>query len=153
MSGILKNKAKLSEARSSNPDPIDIHVGARLRMRRNLVGLSQDQLAKSLGLTFQQIQKYERGVNRMGSSRLFQISRLLAVPVSFFFEDIAPTPRQGSAEDEQASLEGSSSPETSDYAVLQKRETLELVRAYYRIQDPKQRRKVYELIRSMSDEQ
>jgi transcriptional regulator with XRE-family HTH domain len=151
-----KKKTKKSQLRSENPDPIDIHVGSRLRMRRNLVGLSQEQLGKSLGLTFQQIQKYERGINRMGSSRLFQIAKTLSVPVAYFFEEIPAsfslsTP-PGFADNEQSSLEGAPEKQ-SDYDILRRRETLELIRAYYRIQDDKQRRKIYELIRSMSDEE
>ena len=148
-----KNKTEKVELRSENPDPIDIHVGARLRMRRNLVGMSQEQLGKALGLTFQQIQKYERGINRMGSSRLYHIARLLSVPVSFFFEEIPAklglAPQPGFAESEQTPLEEAPSSERSDYDIMHRRETLYLVRAYYRIQDPKKRRKIYELIRSM----
>jgi transcriptional regulator with XRE-family HTH domain len=153
-----KKKIKKPHLRSENPDPVDIHVGSRLRMRRNLVGLSQEQLGKSLGLTFQQIQKYERGINRMGSSRLFQIAKTLSVPVAYFFEEIPASfalPAQpGFADNEQAPLENAASTEKqNDYDILRRRETLELIRAYYRIQDDKQRRKVYELIRSMSDEE
>tara|TARA_R110002094_G_scaffold157588_1_gene143880 strand:+ start:155 stop:439 length:285 start_codon:yes stop_codon:yes gene_type:complete len=74
----------------SSPDPVDIHVGARVRLRRTLLGMSQEKLGKALGLTFQQVQKYERGANRIGSSRLFQLSRILDVPVSFFFDEMAP---------------------------------------------------------------
>ena len=149
---------KKKELRSENPDPIDIHVGARLRMRRNLVGLSQEQLGKSLGLTFQQIQKYERGINRMGSSRLFQVAKTLAVPIAYFFEDLPSSldmPAQvGFAEQEQAPIEGvAPGAEKGDYDILRRRETLELVRAYYRIQDSKQRRTVYDLVRSMADEE
>ncbi len=153
-----KKKMKKPQLRSENPDPIDIHVGSRLRMRRNLVGLSQEQLGKALGLTFQQIQKYERGINRMGSSRLFQIAKTLSVPVAYFFEEI-PTAsslasQPGFAEDGQAPLENApTSEKQTDYDILRRRETLELIRAYYRIHDDKQRRKVYELIRSMSDEE
>ena len=88
MIATTEKKTKKTELRSENPDPVDIHVGARLRMRRNLIGLSQEQLGKSLGLTFQQIQKYERGINRMGSSRLFQIAKTLSVPVAYFFDDM-----------------------------------------------------------------
>jgi transcriptional regulator with XRE-family HTH domain len=154
MTATITNKKKKGELRSENPDPVDIHVGSRLRIRRNLVGFSQEQLGKALGLTFQQIQKYERGVNRMGSSRLFQISRLLSVPVSYFFEEMAPVhgwAQQGSSESEQSAMEDTPAPMAEDYDVLRKRETLELVRAYYRIQDSKQRRKVYELVRSMAE--
>ncbi len=133
------------------PDPVDIHVGARLRLRRNLLGMSQEHLGKATGLTFQQIQKYERGVNRMGASRLYQISRLLEVPVSYFFDEMASdAPNNavpGFGESAQAPLEG---PEQADAELLRRRETMELIRAYYRISDPKQRRKVYELIKSMA---
>ncbi len=153
-----EKKVKKSGLRSENPDPIDIHVGARLRMRRNLIGLSQEQLGKSLGLTFQQIQKYERGINRMGSSRLFQISKTLSVPVAYFFEDmpsmLGTAAQPGFGEGEQAALDGAAAPEQkNDYDIMRRRETLELVRAYYRIQDEKQRRKLYDLIRSMADEE
>jgi transcriptional regulator with XRE-family HTH domain len=114
-------------------------------MRRTLLGLSQEKLGEALGLTFQQVQKYERGANRVGSSRLFEISRILDVPVSFFFEPETATatsfaqPGQGLAE-EQAELERDP---------LAKRETLELVRAYYRIADPRVRKRVFELTKAL----
>lgn len=141
------------EKRKSHPDPVDVHVGARLRLRRNLLGMSQEQLAKACGLTFQQIQKYERGTNRMGSSRLFQFAKLLDVSISYFFDDVrteraSTSFSTGFAEREQAPLEGAVH---SDNEMLHRRETLELIRAYYRIQDGKTRRKVYELIKSMGD--
>jgi len=151
-----KIKAKAPDLRSENPDPVDLHAGARLRMRRNLVGLSQGQLGKAVGLTFQQIQKYERGINRMGASRLYQMSKLLSVPVSYFFDDMPQLtnflPVGGLAVNEQSPTENAPASEVLEHDILQKRETMELVRAYYRIQDPKQRRKVYELIRSMSED-
>jgi transcriptional regulator with XRE-family HTH domain len=144
---------KKSATDDQGPDPIDIHVGARLRLRRNLIGFSQDQLGKALGLTFQQIQKYERGTNRMGASRLFQVARLLKVPVTYFFEDLPAavlgTVQPGFGEAKQAALEGVPG---EDEQVFQRRETLELIRAYYRIADPKHRRKVYELIKTMAVE-
>lgn len=136
----------------SKPDPVDIHVGQRMRMRRTLVGMSQEKLGDAIGLTFQQIQKYERGTNRMGASRLYQMSQVLGVPVSYFFDDL---PRDlmdkgfkgmGLAESGQHALDGTPS-EGED--PLHRRETLELVRAYYRISDPKQRRKVFELVKSL----
>src|SRR3954465_1224783 len=74
--------------RESRPSPIDVHVGSRIRLRRTLLGMSQERLGESLGLTFQQVQKYERGVNRVGASRLFDLSRVLDVPISFFFDDM-----------------------------------------------------------------
>lgn len=155
---MLDNTAKemkKTPLRSEQPDPVDIHVGARMRVRRNLIGLSQEQLGKALGLTFQQIQKYERGTNRMGSSRLFQVAQILSVPISYFFEEMPSaiaTPQQGFAEGEQEGLENAPTPANRNADILYRRETLELVRAYYAIQDAKQRRKIYELIRSMADE-
>ncbi len=135
--------------RVENPDPVDIHVGARLRLRRNLLGMSQDQLGKASGLTFQQIQKYERGINRMGASRLFQMGQILKVPVTYFFDDMSQLvgENMGLAENPQAVLEDVGGARN----LLNRRETLELIRAYYRITDPRQRRKIYELIKAMSD--
>src|SRR3569833_3753192 len=75
---------------SGKPNPVDVHVGARVRLRRTLLGMSQEKLGEAIGLTFQQVQKYERGANRIGASRLFDLSRVLDVPVSFFFDDTAP---------------------------------------------------------------
>jgi transcriptional regulator with XRE-family HTH domain len=141
--------AKKHNRRIHGPDPVDVYVGARLRLRRNLTGMSQEQLGKSSGLTFQQIQKYERGTNRMGASRLYQLARLLNVPVAYFFEDMpqAQTKQPGLSDAEQAPL--ANAPH-EDSQILQRRETLELIRAYYRITDPRQRRKVYDLIKSMA---
>lgn len=145
---VIKDKKRMT-----HPDPVDVHVGARLRLRRNLMGMSQEQLGKACGLTFQQIQKYERGTNRMGSSRLYQFAKLLDVPVSYFFDDVRMErsnvhPAVGFSEREQSPLEGQGNGDTE---MLQRRETLELIRAYYKITDPKTRRKVYELIKSMAE--
>ena len=85
----VRRRTKKQTSRKG-PNPIDIHVGARVRLRRNLFGLSQTDLGKMLGITFQQIQKYERGVNRIGASRLFNLSHVLDVPISFFFDDLSP---------------------------------------------------------------
>jgi len=137
----------------SGPDPIDIHVGARLRLRRNLIGLSQDHLGKALGLTFQQIQKYERGTNRISASRLYQVACLLKVPVAYFFEELplgAGQVQIGSSDAKQEQLEDALGIE--DAHIFQRRETLELIRAYYRIADPKHRRKIYELVKTMAAE-
>ena len=133
-----------------NPNPIDQHVGTRVRLRRTLMGLSQDKLADALGLTFQQVQKYERGANRVGASRLYDLSRVLDVPVGFFFDDMPDeiknqTPSMlMSGELEESSAEFEHDP-------LSKRETLELVRAYYRITDSTIRRRIYELAKSLGD--
>lgn len=128
---------------ASNPNPVDIHVGSRVRLRRTLLGMSQEKLGGALGLTFQQVQKYERGTNRIGSSRLFQLGRILEVPVSFFFDDMPP----------EVSLTAPAVPDASnevfDQEDLSKRETLELVRAYYRIDDPAVRKRVFELVKAV----
>src|ERR1700712_3922854 len=140
----------LGSDRESRPSPIDVHVGSRIRLRRTLLGMSQERLGESLGLTFQQVQKYERGVNRVGASRLFDLSRVLDVPISFFFDDMpdslsatfgAPPSRRSSG------LPDSNDPFGDD--TLSRRETLELVRAYYRITDPSVRKRVFDLIKSM----
>ena len=120
-------------------------------MRRNYLGMSQEHLGKASGLTFQQIQKYERGTNRMGASRLFQIARILGVSVSWFFEGLLPETQEfgpGFGESAQTPLSG---PAPDDADVMTRRETAELVRAYYRVTDSKQRRKIVELIKSMAD--
>ena len=84
----------LGAERESRPSPIDVHVGSRIRLRRTLMGMSQERLGEALGLTFQQVQKYERGVNRVGASRLFDLSRVLDVPISFFFDDMPVSVRR-----------------------------------------------------------
>lgn len=158
MNTALQEPCEKPRYRSENPDPIDVMVGGRLRMRRNLVGMSQEDLGTALGLTFQQVQKYERGINRMGSSRLFQISKILSVPVSYFFEDAAKLAEMDAQEGGVAEAVPLVAGETAlaeqhmDPNVLKSRETLNLVRAYYKINDAKRRRKLYELIRAMSGE-
>ncbi len=128
---------------TANPNPVDIHVGSRVRLRRTLLGMSQEKLGNALGLTFQQVQKYERGTNRIGSSRLFLLSRILDVPVSFFFDDMAPEiadGQRGFAEAAQANF---------DQDDLAKRETLELVRAYYKIKDAAVRKRLFDLVKAI----
>ena len=127
-----------------HPNPVDIHVGRRVRLRRTLVGMSQGNLGEAVGLTFQQIQKYERGANRIGSSRLFHLSQILDVPVSFFFDDMPPLDPDalpGLGEQKQAEFK----PDP-----LVKRETLELVRAYYKITDPGARKRLFELTKAIA---
>ncbi len=129
------------------PNPIDIHVGSRVRLRRLVIGMSQEKLGEKMGLTFQQIQKYEKGANRIGASRLHQLSQILDVPMTFFFED-API-RPG------AKLQaGFSEAKTEAFLLdfLSTREGLELNRAFVKIPDPKVRRKMIDLIRSLADE-
>jgi transcriptional regulator with XRE-family HTH domain len=126
------------------PNPTDVHVGARVRLRRTLLGMSQEKLGEALGLTFQQVQKYERGANRIGASRLHQLSRVLDVPVAYFFDEMeAPGGARGM---------GLAEAKAGDYEAdpMMKRETLELVRAYYRILDPGVRKKLFELAKALA---
>ena len=132
----------------SRPNPIDAHVGQRIRWRRSVLGLSQEQLAAALGVSFQQVQKYERGVNRIVASRLHDLAAALEVPISYFFED-APTGRTESAGWGQ----GPSQPqETLNDYILNRRETFDLMQAYARISDAGVRRHVLGLIRSLAPE-
>ena len=128
---------------ASNPNPVDVHVGGRIRLRRTLLGMSQEKLGKAIGLTFQQVQKYERGTNRVGSSRLFQLAKVLNVPVSFFFDDM-PTEVSGGT----AALGEPGKP--FEHNPFTKRETLELVRAYHRIGDRGVRKRVFELVKAIA---
>ena len=138
--------------KESRASPIDTHVGARIRLRRTLLGMSQEKLGESLGLTFQQVQKYERGVNRVGASRLFDLSRVLDVPVSFFFDGMSDqlAGSRGTGHSTHAAG-GFAEPQDAFGAdeTLNRRETLELVRAYYRINDGSIRKRVLDLIKSM----
>jgi transcriptional regulator with XRE-family HTH domain len=136
--------------REGRPSPIDVYVGARIRLRRTLLGLSQERLGDQIGLTFQQVQKYERGANRVGASRLFDLARVLDVPISYFFEDM-PDNVAGPLALTARRMHGLA--ETQDPFgddTMNRRETMELVRAYYRIQDPSVRKRVFDLIKSMA---
>ena len=129
----------------STPNPIDIYVGSRLRLRRALIGMSQEKLSNALEITFQQVQKYERGTNRISSSRLFQISRILDVSVSFFFDDMDTEiikQTEGMAEINKQVLQVDK---------LSRRETLEFVRAYYKITDPMVRKKIFEMVKAIGN--
>ncbi len=126
------------------PNPIDIHVGGRVRLRRTLLGMSQEKLGEALDLTFQQVQKYERGANRIGSSRLYHLGQILDVPVSFFFDDLGPLTTGGAPGMRERATERSE----EDHLV--KRETLEFVRAYYRITDPRARKAIFELTKAIA---
>ncbi len=131
------------------PNPTDKHVGSRVRMRRMMLSMSQEKLGDALGLTFQQVQKYEKGVNRIGASRLFDLSTVLGVPISFFYED-APA-----NEARVQPVPGFAEPPPADSNILEflaTREGLELNRAFARITDAKQRRAVLDLVRSLAGE-
>lgn len=134
--------------REHRPSPIDAHVGSRVRLRRTLLGMSQEKLGEALGLTFQQVQKYERGVNRIGASRLFDLARVLDVPISFFFDDMPDA--MGSNGVSRRSFGFAEGQEGFEDDTLHRRETLELVRAYYRITDPSVRKRVFDLIKSLA---
>jgi transcriptional regulator with XRE-family HTH domain len=135
---MIENKKK--------PNPIDIHVGSRVRLRRTMLGMSQEKLGEALGITFQQIQKYEKGTNRVGASRLQAISNILNVPVSFFFED-APG-------DNTSAQSGMAEANSSNYVVdfLSSSEGLQLNRAFVKISDPKVRRKLVDLVKALAAE-
>ena len=137
--------------REHRASPIDVHVGTRVRLRRTLLGMSQEKLGEALGLTFQQIQKYERGVNRIGASRLFDLARVLDVPIGFFFDDMSPELGGNAATRTRAGAFGfAEGQEGFEDDTLHRRETLELVRAYYRITDPSVRKRVFDLIKTLS---
>ncbi len=128
------------------PNPVDVHVGRRVRMRRTLLGMSQTTLGEAIGLTFQQVQKYENGTNRVSASRLFNLSRLLDVPIQYFFDDMssevaASSPAQGGGRAKK--------PPSYEPDPMAKRETLELVREYYKITDPEIRKHLFEMTKTL----
>ncbi len=134
---------------SSAYNPIDVHVGARLRARRTLLGLSQTALGEVMGLSFQQLQKYEGGSNRISASRLYDVSKLLDVDIGYFFDEMdRATEGESPARLIQKKSKRSSRKPPKSEDPLHKRETLELVRAYYRITDPKIRGHVRKLIQT-----
>lgn len=126
------------------PNPVDKHVGMQVRARRALLGYSQERLGDAIGLTFQQVQKYERGTNRVSASRLWDLAAALGVPVSYFFDGLDAE----SQAEALAEYEGGNSAFDDD--LMGRRETLELVRAYYTISDPAVRRRIYDLARTIS---
>lgn len=141
-------KVAVARTGGDNPNPVDIHVGSRLRMRRSMMGMSQEALGDSVGLTFQQVQKYERGANRVSASRLYQFSKILDVPVSYFFERYGEGDKKsgilnyGLADNEQEQILNDD--------LLMERETHELLRAYYSIKDEKKRRDLLNIVRTMA---
>ncbi len=127
------------------PNPIDKHVGSRVRMRRMMLGMSQEKLGDALALTFQQVQKYEKGTNRIGASRLQQISQILQVPVAFFFEGAPILPGGAVPEGLQ---EAPSPAYVSDF--LATSDGLSLTKAFMRIPDPKLRRRIVDLVQQIA---
>lgn len=152
-SEILK-KSSRGRTPSGEPNPIDVHVGNRIRLRRTLLGLSQEKLASLLGLTFQQVQKYERGMNRVGASRLWDIGKVLEVPIGFFYEDMDKevanqSPRMFSLPD-SIPLALAEDTETFDVDPMHRKETIELVKAYYKIPNRKAAKHMFDLIVTLS---
>jgi transcriptional regulator with XRE-family HTH domain len=130
------------------PNPVDTHVGARIRLRRTRLGMSQQRLGAALGLTFQQVQKYEHGINRVGAARLFELGRVLDVPVTFFFAGLEPPVTTARAM-AGAARNGSRDHDQPDPPL--KRETLDFVSAYLRIADPRIRRRLFELAKGVAN--
>jgi transcriptional regulator with XRE-family HTH domain len=127
-------------------NPIDAQVGNRVRIRRMLIGMSQEKLGDLLGLTFQQVQKYEKGVNRIGAGRLFEVSRILGVPIDFFYEGVA-----GALNERSGVAEAESAPPVMEF--VSSGEGLQLSLAFMKIKDPKVRKRVLDLVKSLAEEE
>ena len=131
--------------------PVDAHVGSRMRQRRSLLGMSQTKVGDAVGLTFQQIQKYERGSNRISSSRLFEFAKVLDVAVSYFFDEmpsnaLAGRPMSGRGRKGFGEV---GTPFEQEKDPLIKRETLELVRAYYKVREARVRKRIFEMVKAV----
>ncbi len=133
------------------PNPVDVHVGSRIRLRRMMIGMSQERLGERLGLTFQQVQKYEKGANRVGASRLFAISRILEVPVEFFFADMPDSIAQG---DGNTVKKGMSEPDETSFVMdfVSSSEGLQLNTAFKKIGNQETRRKIVDLVKTLAAE-
>jgi transcriptional regulator with XRE-family HTH domain len=138
-------KAMAVEAQRS-PNPVDLHVGGRIRMRRKMLGVSQERLAEALGLTFQQVQKYERGANRVSASKLYEIARFLSAPISYFFEGLSDPASGGAPGHDEAS-------EQFVHDFLMTSEGLELAAAFPRIRRSRLRRRVLDLVRAICEDE
>ena len=137
--------------RITNNNAIDMHVGKRLRLRRTLLGMSQEQLGAELNITFQQVQKYERAANRISASRLWDMSQILDVPISYFFNDMSETTMQASPRRVGRGLDNVELDTTSGVKdPMARRETLELVRAYYNIESANARKRVADMVKTIA---
>jgi len=131
------------------PNPIDVHVGSRLKLRRTMIGMTQEKLGEQLGVTFQQVQKYEKGVNRIGASRLQEISRILDVPVSFFFEEVR---QEADVSHDGASSFGFAEERVARFDVsAPPSEAQALARAFSQIPDARIRRRIIDLVETLAD--
>lgn len=128
-----------------SPHPVDVHVGGRVRLRRIMLGMSQDKLGDALGLTFQQIQKYEKGVNRIGASRIFELSKILDVPVQYFYDDY------DSKTGASYGFAETSGADDSFMELLHSPEGVQLCRHFAEISDPKVRKRVLDLVKTLAD--
>ncbi len=137
----------MGKARQAHP--VDVHVGGRVRLRRVFLGYSQEKLANALGLTFQQIQKYERGANRISASKLYELSRILSVPVTYFFEGVEADSEGGAAAGPETGAAPVAAIHSSDPDFTNQRETLQLISSYYRIPDAKVRAEVLSLLKTL----
>ena len=145
----MAQKAEDKNFRVTNNNAVDVHVGKRIRLRRTLLGMSQEQLGNALNITFQQVQKYERGANRVSASRLWDISQIIDVPINYFFEDMSETTEKSSPRKMTASA--ASDLELDDAKdPMARRETLELVRTYYSIEQPHVRRRISDMVKSIA---
>jgi transcriptional regulator with XRE-family HTH domain len=146
--GVRTGSERSQRARDPRSSMIGAHVGRRIRLRRTMLGISQGELGAALGVTFQQIQKYESGANRIGASRLFDLVQVLDVPIGYFFDEMPEGVQalQGLDQPPEAPLDHM----TGD--TLHQRETLQLIRAYYSITDPAVRKRVMALLRSLAPE-
>lgn len=131
--------------KARGPHPIDVHVGARVKLRRMLLGMSQEALGKALGLTFQQIQKYEKGANRIGASRIFELSKLLDVPIQFFYDDY------GDAVSGTAGGMAEADAGDSFMALVNSPEGVELCRYFAAITDPQVKKRVLDLVKTIAE--
>ncbi len=138
----------VEERNSRRANAIDVHVGSRVRLRRMVLGMSQEKLGEQLRLTFQQVQKYEKGVNRIGAGRLFDLAHVLGVPVQFFYDEAPLYQTENGSHGGFAERSG----ENDVIDFLATREGLELNKAFVRISDPRTRRSIIDLIRSLAGE-
>ena len=135
--------------RITNNNAIDVHVGRRVRLRRTLLGMSQEKLGEALSITFQQVQKYERGSNRISASRLWDIGQILDVSVSFFFDEMSESTKDHSPRNMKIGAVGAAN--ETPFDPMARRETLELVRAYYQIPNCNLRKRITEMVKAVAD--
>ena len=148
----VKRRRGRPSIKKDGPNPVDVHVGSRVRLRRTLLGMSQEKLGEAIGLTFQQVQKYERGANRVSASMLHRLSYVLDVPISFFFDDLAVADQERNLSYGASAASPVIASQQTEVAGLDndlvfKRETRELVRSYYKL-NPGVRQGIYNLIKA-----